>query len=247
MEEHQNVQMSTWHLLSCNRFLLCTGNSFSASTLCPSSSMIDTVSTSVQSLVLHTGGKRRCFFRLRAPAHRYHARPTSAHLFLRAPLVTSQVTSMPTRSPRRSRSSHSLSSYSAATSRLLLFSRLSHQCPFHFWTLAVQTTPPCDAFQDVSTQTSDQQDTLSCDMAVQTSFHSVHTSSLDAAVQTIPHSTLSQNVSGSSLSIDVAVQTSFHGAHILSLDAAAQTTSPITLVSARFYADGFSLSFLVLC
>ena len=61
---------------------------------------------------------------------------------------------------------------------------------------AVQTTPPCDAFQDVSTQTSDQPvSSLSLDVAVQTSFHSVHTSSLDAAVQTLPHSTLSQDAS----------------------------------------------------
>ena len=51
-------------------------------------------------------------------------------------------------------------------------------------------------------------------MAVQTSLHSVHTSSLDAAVQTTPHSTLSQDVStqmgsrpASSFSVDVFVQT----------------------------------------
>ena len=80
---------------------------------------------------------------------------------------------------------------------------------------AVQTTPPCDASQDVSAQTSDQPvSPLSFDVAVQTSFHSVHTSSLDAAVQTIPHSTLSQHVStqmgsrsASSFSVDVFVQT----------------------------------------
>ena len=35
----------------------------------------------------------------------------------------------------------------------------------------VQTTPPCDVSQEVSTQTSDSQDTLSCDVAVQTSFY----------------------------------------------------------------------------
>ena len=56
---------------------------------------------------------------------------------------------------------------------------------------AVQTTPPCDASQVASTQTSDQPvSSLSFDVAVQTSFHSVHTSSLNAAVQTLPHSTL---------------------------------------------------------
>ena len=80
---------------------------------------------------------------------------------------------------------------------------------------AVQTSSPCDASQDASTQTSDQPvSSLSFDVAVQTSFHSVHTSSLDAAVQTIPHSTLSQDVStqmgsrsASSFSVDVFVQT----------------------------------------
>ena len=80
---------------------------------------------------------------------------------------------------------------------------------------AVQTTPPCDAFQDGSTQTSHQPvSSLSLDVAVQTSFHSVHTSSLDAAVQTLPHSTVSQDVStqmgarpASTFSLDAAVQT----------------------------------------
>ena len=47
---------------------------------------------------------------------------------------------------------------------------------------AVQTTPPCDVSQEVSTQTSDQ--------PVSSLSFGIHTSSLDAAVQTIPHSTL---------------------------------------------------------
>ena len=80
---------------------------------------------------------------------------------------------------------------------------------------AVQTTPPCDAFQDVSTQTSDQQvSSLSFDVAVQTSSHGIHISSLDAAVQTTSPSTLSEHVStqmgsrsASSFSVDVFVQT----------------------------------------
>ena len=79
----------------------------------------------------------------------------------------------------------------------------------------MQTTSPCDASQDVSTQTSDQPaSSFSFDVAVQTSFHSVHISSLDAAVQTLPHSTVSQDVStqmgarsASSFSLDAAVQT----------------------------------------
>ena len=67
---------------------------------------------------------------------------------------------------------------------------------------------------DVTPQTSDQQDTLSCDVAVQTSFYGAHTLSLDAAVQTIPHITPSQHVStqmgsrsASSFSVDMFVQT----------------------------------------
>ena len=87
--------------------------------------------------------------------------------------------------------------------------------PISLLDAAVQTTPPCDVSQDVSTQTSDQPvSSLSLDVAVQTIFHSVRSSSLDAAVQTIPHSTLSQNVStqmgsrpASSFSVDMFVQT----------------------------------------
>ena len=67
----------------------------------------------------------------------------------------------------------------------------------------------------MSTQTSDQPvSSLSADVAVQTSSHGIHTSSLDAAVQTIPHSTLSQHVStqigsrsASSFSVDMFVET----------------------------------------
>ena len=79
---------------------------------------------------------------------------------------------------------------------------------------AVQNTTPCVDPQDVSTQTSDQQDTLSCDVAVQTSSHGTHILSLDAAAQTTSPSTLSQHVStqmgsrsASSFSVDMFVQT----------------------------------------
>ena len=80
---------------------------------------------------------------------------------------------------------------------------------------AVQTNPPGDVFQDVSTQTSDQQgSSLSFDVAVQTSSHGIHILSVDAAVQTTSPSTLSQHVStqmgsrlASSFSVDVSVQT----------------------------------------
>ena len=86
--------------------------------------------------------------------------------------------------------------------------------PISLLDAAVQTNPLGVVFQDVSTQTSDQQDTLSCDVAVQTSSHGIHILSLDAAVQTTSPSTLSQHVStqigsrfASSFSVDVFVQT----------------------------------------
>ena len=86
--------------------------------------------------------------------------------------------------------------------------------PISLLDAAVQTTPPCDVSQEVSTQTSDQQDTLSCDVAVQTSSHGTHILSLDAAAQTTSPSTLSQHVStqmgsrsASSFSVDMFAQT----------------------------------------
>ena len=54
----------------------------------------------------------------------------TAHKSLRIPPEMAQVLSC--RSLKRSRSSHSLSSCSAAESQLLLPSRLDHQCPSHF-------------------------------------------------------------------------------------------------------------------
>ena len=92
---------------------------------------------------------------------------------------------------------------------------------------AVQTTPLCDVSQEESTQTSDQLDTLSCDVAVQTSFYGAPILSLDAAAQTTSPSTSSQHVStqigsrsASSFSVDTSVQTSTHG--VVQLDAATQ-------------------------
>ena len=92
---------------------------------------------------------------------------------------------------------------------------------------AVQTTPPCDVSQEVSTQTSDQPDTLSCDVAVQTSFYGAPTLSLDAAAQTTSPSTSSQHVStqmgsrsASSFSVDTSVQISAQS--VVQLDAATQ-------------------------
>ena len=92
---------------------------------------------------------------------------------------------------------------------------------------AVQTTTPCNVSQDVSTQTSVHPDTLSCDVAVQTSFYGAPTLLLDAAAQTTTPSTLSQHVStqtgsrsASSSSVDASVQITAHSAVLL--DAATQ-------------------------
>ena len=145
--------------------------------------------------------------------HSYHTVP-SAHLFLRAPLATSQAKQCQLRSPRPSRSSHFLSSYSAATSKLLLFSRLSYQSPFHPWTPLCRRLHPvmplrmCPPRRLISLSPRYLL-TWQCRRLSTVS----HTSSLDAAVHTIPHSALSQDVSAqmgsrsaSSFSVDVFVQ-----------------------------------------
>ena len=78
--------------------------------------------------------------------------------------------------------------------------------PISLLDAAVQTNPPGDVFQDVSTQTSDQQvSSISFDVAVQTSSHGIHISSLDAAVQTTPRSTLSQRLYTDGLSLSFLV------------------------------------------
>ena len=87
--------------------------------------------------------------------------------------------------------------------------------PISLLDAAVQTTPPCDVFQDVSTQTSDQLvSSLSFEVAVQVSPHGIHISSMDAAIQSTSQSTPSQHVStqigsrpASSFSVDTYVQT----------------------------------------
>ena len=128
------------------------------------------------------------------PAHCYHS-VSSAHMFLRATRnVTGEV--MPTSLTEAVTQLSFLEFLQRCN--LLIAPPQPHQLPVPISLLdaAVHTTPPSDASQDVSTQTSDQPfSPLSFDVAVQTSFHSVHTSSLDAAVQTLPHSTLSQDVS----------------------------------------------------
>ena len=187
-----------------------TGNSFSAPQLCP------TVTTwhARHPCAAHLLQYRRLMVLLlqeQFPAHCAHA-VQSAHKSLRIPPEMAQV--MSCRSLKRSRSSHSLSSCSAAESQLLLPSRLVPPVPISLQDASVQTTPPCDVSQEVSTQTSDQQDMLPCNVAVQTSFHGAHTLSLDAAVQTTSPSTLPQHVStqigarsASSFSVDMSGQT----------------------------------------
>ena len=107
MEEHQNVRPSTGTTEWNHSYY--AGNSLSA---LHSLQQLhdDTVSTSVQPPRRLTALRPQA---LRS-VHSYHT-ASSAHLFLR-PLATSQAKQCQLRSPRPSRSSHSLSSYSAATS-----------------------------------------------------------------------------------------------------------------------------------
>ena len=95
-----------------------------------------------------------------------------------SPPVMAQVISC--RSLKRSRSSHLLSSYSAAESRLLPSQPSQPPVPISLQDAAVQTTPLCDVSGgSTQTQTSDQQHTLACDVAVQTSSHGAHILSFD--------------------------------------------------------------------
>ena len=212
MEEHQNVQPSTgtteWNH-SYN-----TGNSLSA---LHSLQQLhdDTVSTSVQPLVSTqaTNGT------------------TSSGSVSGPQLPHSLISSHVPAGPARNVTGEVMPTSLAEAVTQLSFFEFLPRCnlliappqppqlpvPISPLNAAVQTTPPSDASQDVSTQTSDQPvSSLSFDVAVQTSFHSVHTSSLDAAVQTLPHSTVSQDVStqmgarpASSFSLDTSVQTTF--------------------------------------
>ena len=131
------------------------------------------------------------------------------------------------RSLKPSRRSPSSSFYSASESQLLLLNRLNHLFPTLFWRLLCRRLHLVTSLQDVSTQTSDHSDTLSSDVAVQTSFFGALTLSLDAAAQTITPSTLSQHVStqmgprsASSFSVDASVQITAHSAVLI--DAATQ-------------------------
>ena len=133
-------------------------------------------------LCSHLFTHRRVMVLLQAlcPAHCYHA-VQSAHKSLRVPPVMAHV----------------MSCSSLKHCGIPIAPHQPSQLPVPITLLdaAVQTTPPCDVSQEVSTQTSDQQDMLSCDVAVQTSSHDTHISSLDAAAQTTSPSTVSHHVS----------------------------------------------------
>ena len=165
------------------------------------------------------------FLQVSCPAHRYHA-VQLAHMFPACPTRNVTVDVMP---------------LAEAITQLSFLEFLQHcgvsiappqpsqlPVPISLLDAVVQATPPCDAFQDVSTQTSNQQvSSLSFDVAVQTSPHGIHISSLDAAVQTTPQSTPSQHVSTqmgsrpvSSFSVDTSMQTSIRS--VVRHDAATQ-------------------------
>ena len=92
------------------------------------------------------------------PAHCYHA-VQSAHKSLRVPPVMAQV--MSCRLMKRSRSSHSLSSYSAAVVSIAPPQPSQPPVPISLLDAAVQTTSTqyVTSLRRLSTQTSDQQDT----------------------------------------------------------------------------------------
>ena len=145
------------------------------------------------------------------PAHCSHA-VQSAYKSLRIPPEMAQV--MSCRSLKRSRSSHSLSSCSAAESQLLLPSRLDHQCPSHFRMFLCRRLHLVTSLRRCPGRRLFNRIRSSCDVAVQTSFYGAHTLSLDTAAQTTSPSTLSQHVStqmgsrsASSFSVDMSGQT----------------------------------------
>ena len=151
------------------------------------------------------------------PAHTYHTVP-SAHKFLRAPTRNVTGEAMPTSLAEAVTQLSFLEFLQRCNLLIAPLQPPQLPAPISLLDAAVQTTSPSDASHHVSTQTSDQPvSSFSFDEAVQTSFHSVHTSSLDAALQTLPHSAASQDVSAqtcarpvASLSLEAAVQTPLH-------------------------------------
>ena len=85
-------------------------------------------------------------------------------------------------------------SYTAA-SRLLRPSRLSYQSPSRSWMLPCRRLHLVTPFRMRPRRLLFNGSSLSFDVAVQTSLHGIHISSMDAAVQTTPQSTPSQHVS----------------------------------------------------
>ena len=141
------------------------------------------------------------------PAHCFHA-VHSAHKSLWIPPDMAQV--MSCRSLKRSHSSHSLSSYNAVESQLLLPSRHSHQCPFHF------RMPLCRRLHLVTSLTRCPRRRLFnwTRFRVMWPFRRLSMVPIHAAAQTTSPSTLSQHVSmqmgsrsASSFSVDTSVQT----------------------------------------
>ena len=209
MEGQQNVQLPPG-TTECNHSYY-TGNSFSAShTLFNSYKMMITVN----SVQLHS--------------YTQEANGAASSGFVSSPLLPcSTISSQVPVCPTRNVTGDVMPLAEAITQ--LSFLEFLQRCgvpiapaqpsqlpvPISLLDAAVQTTPPCDVFQDVSTQTSDQQDSSFVSMwqcrrlpTVSTSHH------LDAAVQTTPPSTLSQHVStqmgsrsASSFSVDIFVQT----------------------------------------
>ena len=115
--------------------------------------------------------------------------------------------------------------HSAAEFQLLLPSRLNHQFPSHFWRLLCRRLHLVTSPRMCLRRRLINRDTLSCVVAVQTSFYGAPTLSLDAAAQTTSPSTSSQHASAqmgsrsaSSFSVGTSVQISAHS--VVQLDAA---------------------------
>ena len=149
------------------------------------------------------------------PAHCYHA-VHSAHKSLRLPPEMAQEVSC--RSLKRSRSSHSLSFYSAAESQLLLPSRLNHQLPSHLWRLLCRrlqlvTSPRMCLRRRLINWTR---------FRVMWPFRRLSMASVLTSPSTSSHhvSTQMGSRSASSFSVDTSVQISAHC--VVQLDAATQ-------------------------
>ena len=145
------------------------------------------------------------------PAHCYHA-VQSAHKSLWIPPVMAQVVTC--RSLKRSHSSHSLNSYNAAESQLLLPSRLDHQLPSHFGMSLCRRLHLVMSLTRCPRRRLFNRTCFRVMWPFRRPFYGAHTLSLDAAAQTTSPSTLYRHVStqmgsrpASSFSVDTSVQT----------------------------------------